>query len=114
MNKNEQTFNEENETIQEIKEKEKIGKSAFDEEVLDETKKIWTNPVNNIIDKDNHALKLNKKSNKEAGKKMEGMDGHNKTKTTMTKSILDTKSEKVGDEMDLPSNPDERENQEME
>ncbi len=41
------------------------------------------------------------------------MDRDIKTGTSKKKSILDTKSETVGDEMDSPSNPDEKEMEEF-
>ncbi len=44
---------------------------------------------------------------------MEGMDGDNKSGISEKKSILDTKSENVGEEMDSPSNSDEKEMEEL-
>ncbi len=40
------------------------------------------------------------------------MDGDNRTGTSEKKSIMDAKSDKVGEEMDSPSNLDEKEMEE--
>lgn len=77
----------------------KKEKSESDEEKLDKTKMIGTDQDNNIVGKFNDALKLNEKSNSEVGKKTEGMDEDNKTGASKKKSILDSKSDKVGEEM---------------
>ncbi len=80
---------------------------------MEETKKIRTDPDNNIMGKFDDAQKLNQKSNVEAGKMIEGMNGDNKTGTSNKKSILDAKSDKVGEEMDRSSNSDEKETEEV-
>ncbi len=68
ISKNEQTCNEEKEAKKKTKKKKKKEKSELDEEKLEETKKIGTDQDNNAVGEFDDALKLNEKSNAEAGK----------------------------------------------